>query len=1401
MSQGLTKKGGKRFNQKSLVAGWRKVLELGEQLVALSQVVQPDEENRYRNYPDRGVILAQRSLIIHNAAELLDCDANLWLPTWLGEEIGYLRETHINWGEEVAETIDIFDEFPADRLVAEAVSKRQMVCLAVEVDSTAIRQQTKQVDESSSLAGEKIQRGSQCSGRAISAAAPLIAPARSESKSALLGVLLVHRRNEQPFQRSELDLIEGLAAQAAIAFQYNRQMAVERWRIEQLSLVAEVSKQLLSDLRDLDELAQRVTQLIQQSFAYDFVALYTLEAGEQALRYRASAVSDQVKVNSQSEEHIARLEIISPGEGIIGRVAQQGQEILIKDTRKVDHFPRSHLLPDTCSQFCLPLIVKERLLGVLDIQSYLPDDFHEIDVMVLRALVGNIALALEGTRLYSDLQRRAEYLTTIGEVSNAVVSILDLNNLLDEVVALIHERFGYPFVHLFSVHPGRRKIFFEAGSGSRSGTLAREGFSFNLDDSEGLIPWVARSGETIVANNVHDEPRYRPSPIFPEETQAELTVPLKFGQEVLGVLDIQSNQVNEFGLEEVFLVEALADSIAIALRNASLFRSEQWRRRVAESMREVAGMLSAEVGLDHILTAILSELEDHLPCEVAAIWFLEEENQDQNAKFPLLRLAAVRGSEGVWLEPQIGLNMDEILEPVAGEQNGNQDLPPPLWVLEALSTERPVTHSISDTNDWFGIAFEFPEDYSAVASTLRVGGKNIGLLTLAHHTSGRYGSEARAMTEAFASYASVAIQNARLYESTQEQVWISTVLLQTADAMQSTTTLDELLETVVHITPMLGGVKECAVYLLGEDQMFIPAASSGLTPEVEFEFKKRHYSPGEVPAFDHLLQERQATIIQRQGDDCRVAELFPPPIEKSGLLELVVLVPLQARGELLGALLVHHTTDVRKNPVQALEIFFGERLPIIQGIAHQAGLALDNIQLIKLQREEAYISVALLQVANAVVSSNDLQEALGSIVRITPILTGVKRAVIYLLNHKTSQLSLAEAYGLPRDAGIFTYELSEFPLVQSALEREALVAYPLNPLMDDEWEDVPEVWTYLAAPDQNEVDEYLASKERLLLILPLVIKSENLGVMIIEEPNNPLNQEKPGSATNQHLRMKRLEIATGISQQSALAIQNERLQQETVERERLEREMQLAREIQQTFLPEELPALDGWQINLWWRTAREVGGDFFDLFLLPSGELALVIADVADKGMGAAMYMILIRTLIRAIGLESRSPAEVLDRVNQLLLPDAHQGMFVTLFYGVLDPQKGLFQYSNAGHNPPLWIRKDACEIDSLPRSGMALGVVLDNEIEEQRIALLPGDFLILYTDGVTDAMNGDGMFYGSERLHQVVWEAAFGEHSPSGASAEFMLQMIDASTSEFVGDAPVVDDSTMLVLFRQPSD
>ena len=679
------------------------------------------------------------------------------------------------------------------------------------------------------------------------------------------------------------------------------------------------------------------------------------------------------------------------------------------------------LLPETRSEIALPLIVQDRLVGVLDVQSNHEDDFDEMDLLVLRALAGAIAIAIEDAQLYEDLRRRAVQLQTVYEVSSAITSILDQDDLLQEVVRLIHDRFGFQNVHLFTVHTGRRKIFYEAGSGLRSQSVRKEEYVYDLDDERGLIPWVARSAETALVNDVRLEPRYRSSGGSPDETLSEMSVPLVFGGNVLGVLDVQSDQVNAFGDEDRFLFEALADHIAIAMRNAFLYRTEVWRRGVADSLREVAGILSANVDLDQVLLAVLTELEPTLPMDAAAIWLIDESSsEEKEGEPPRLRLAAVKGAEAIGLDLEIGLQPDEVLDYNLDEAEPKTLALAATWLLQAAGSELPVVRSEASPAEPLGIVLRLPPDYSAIAAPLRIGEQLLGVLCLVHRSAGRYGSEAQAMTAAFASYAAVAIENARLYEDAHEQAWISTVLLQVANATQSIDNLPELLDTVIRITPMLTGVKACLLYILDEEGTFVPAVASGLTSEQQTEFERWRFAPGDVPALDRLVSERHPVILHSGEEDLRLSSIL-----MAGMLEdemdigFPVLVPLAARNDVLGAFLVDYSSSLPTLSLgKSFEAFFDERLAILQGIAHQTAVAVDNIRLLKSQKEEAYVSVALLQVAQAVVSSNDLDEALGSIVRITPILVGVKRAVIYLYDQAQNVFRASQAYGLPRSAEI-----------------------------------------------------------------------------------------------------------------------------------------------------------------------------------------------------------------------------------------------------------------------------------------------------------------------------------------------------------------------------------------------
>lgn len=1331
---------------------WRQILTLGERLV------------------EQTTLAGQRDLIVHTSEELLHCQAQLWLAS--------LPEMELSPTPLMQQALD-----------------QQRICCQGGIFPPAHKSSKRRKDNSLQMV-----------------AIPIL------TQDTPLGALQVQRPAGQPFSEEELALLDGLALQSALALQTTRQVQLERWRVEQLSLVRQVSAQIATVL-DVDELARRVTALILDTFQYYYVAIFTLgwppstaETGPEMLRFRASAGPRRPEgIPAPPPEETptpAGSLLIQKGVGLIGLAAQTGQEMLAEDVQVDSRYRYLETLSETRSEVALPLTIgsgeKKRVLGVLDVQSNLPRAFQETDMLVLRALADSIAIAIEDARLYGALRQRAGQLASVAEVSNALASILDLDELLQEVVALLHKRLGYPFVQIFLVHPGRRKIFYYAGSIPTSRQFQREEFGYDLDDLEGLIPWTARHGETALVNNTAADPRYRPAPPeFEFTAQSELVVPLVFGGEVLGILDIESDQRDAFSNEDRFLLEALADNIAIAIHNASLYRSEQWRRQVADGMREVAGLLSADADLDQVLDAILTELDRTLPCEVSAIWLLEEmdiPSESLPAGEPTrLHLAAVHCREN-----------DSCPESVIGDENGMENP----WLIEALQTSEPIVRREDAPFEPLGRVLEYPADYSAIAAPLRIGERAVGVLTLAHPTRGRYGSEACAMTATFASYAAVAIENTRLYEASHEQAWIATVLLQVAEATQSISDINELLATVARITPMLVSVRSCALFLWDvHAQVFIPAAAHGLNEAQRAEFEQRQVAVGEFPGFDTLLDERRAVVV---------SDLF-------GVFESVVLFPLMAHGDVLGALLVDFSAAAPE--MGGADFLYDEKLAIVQGIVHQTAIAVENIRLLRSQKEEAYVSVALLQVAQAIVSMNDLHDILGAIVRITPILVGVKRSAIFLWDEERHHFRMEQSYGIPRemeDALLArTFCRGEFPLLDAVCPPEGITpsdsTYPhghmafyilLGQESPVEWEGLTPLTPQALAPSENEAETGLAeaglnealdlaamivpadilrTDERLLMAFPLSVKGKALGVMIVEEAD-PLDGEGEGKslgeASARHLRERRLEIITGITQQASLAIQNDLLQSEVVERERLERELQLAREIQKTFLPHDLPRIKRFDLDVRWRPARQVGGDFYDLFRLPNGRLGLVIADVADKGMPAALFMTLVRTLVRAAVHAGDPPSKVLERVNKLLTPDSQQGMFVTILYAVLTPTSGELAYANAGHNLPLVYRGATQEVEILRGGGTALGILDTVRLKEYHASLEPGDVVMFYTDGVTDAISPSEEMYGDERLHATL-------RANGDRAARDLLDAVDQSIEAFTHASYPFDDITMIALKR----
>lgn len=1145
---------------------------------------------------------------------------------------------------------------------------------------------------------------------------------------------------------------------------------------EMLSLVRTVSAQIANVL-DLDELAQRVTRLIRDTFHYYFVAIFTIKEGQQTLEYRDSAPQFTTWTPSFS---------IHIGEGIIGQVALRGMEIIANDVKQDVYYRELNILSETRSEVALPLKIKDKILGVLDVQSDKLNAFQDIDMLVLRSLADNIATAVENARLYSEVSKKVEQLDSISEVSSALTSILDEDALLAEVVRLLRSRMNYPEIHVYDVHPGRRKIFFRAGEGSGGPIDNRP--DIDLDDRANLISWIAQNGETKIIEDFSLEHNQLSSIEAPHDLGSAILVPMIFGSDVLGILYIHSDLPGSFGADDEFILSALADNIAIAMRNAYLYRAEQWRRKVAESMREVAGVLTANTDLRQVLQMILQELEGTLPIDVSAVWLLEGgESSAEGNQFSHLRLSAVKMSDEFTTNIQ---NKENFFTPEEIIATCNESVMPGDWLQKALVNQNPLTRSKDSPYEPLGAILDFPEDYSAIAAPLIVRNEPIGLLAFAHHTSGRYGHEAQNMIATFASYAAVAIENTQLYEAAHDQAWISTVLLQVAEATQSIESLDELLTTMVQMTPTVIGIASCSIFLWeSTTETFTPAATYGLNPGVETLFEELWISLGDISAFNDLYFKKLPVFLSQEslGDKTTYsAAIFETVLDPA---HSAALFPMISHGDVLGAFLITYQLDNQDSRSTALAaaIDWNERFTLIQGIAHQTAVAVENIQLLKAQREEAYVSVALLQVAQSVVSLNDLDEIIESIVRLTPILIGVKRCAVMLWDSESEFYKLVDSYGITRseidELGREFLE-NEFPILDSVRNSNLLIYH----LLQEDTEQ-PLSWPCIThekihkATTQDK--EFLRSQSSLLMGFPLSVKGKVLGVMLTQE------MEFTHSATLLRAREKRHEISIGITQQASLAIQNSLLQKEVVARERLEREFQLAREIQQTFLPERMPDLEGWDVAGSWHPARQVSGDFYDLILLPGERLGMVIADVADKGLPAALFMTLIRTLIRATARESDSPASVLKRVNELLIPDAKHGMFVTIVYALIDLKSGFIKYANAGHNPPLIRRASTRRLEILPRTGMALGVLEDMLINDQKKKLAPGDCLIFYTDGITEAFSPLGEMFGDGKLRKAITD-------PNVTNVGQLIKSIEDAVNTFIEGEDYSDDLTIIAMHRR---
>jgi len=305
-------------------------------------------------------------------------------------------------------------------------------------------------------------------------------------------------------------------------------------------------------------------------------------------------------------------------------------------------------------------------------------------------------------------------------------------------------------------------------------------------------------------------------------------------------------------------------------------------------------------------------------------------------------------------------------------------------------------------------------------------------------------------------------------------------------------------------------------------------------------------------------------------------------------------------------------------------------------------------------------------------------------------------------------------------------------------------------------------------------DEQTGYRTKSMITVPLKVGDRVTGVaqVINRLDGKPFDQDD-------------LELFLALSSMAAIALENARMHQQILEKQRLVKDMEFARTVQESFLPQKAPEMQSYRFSAHYTPALEVGGDFYDFIHLDKDRTGIVIGDVSGKGVPAALYMAKLGSDMRTLAFTEKSPAEALMKLNDLLAERSRRGMFATLLYLELDASTGKITMSNAGHLPPIVKRADGSLARLGAASGAPLGMMPGMKYSQDAVKLERGETVILYTDGIIEAMNAREELYGYDRFEALVKQ--------SGAHPGALKESIIGDVNRFTGLSPQHDDMTLV--------
>ena len=408
----------------------------------------------------------------------------------------------------------------------------------------------------------------------------------------------------------------------------------------------------------------------------------------------------------------------------------------------------------------------------------------------------------------------------------------------------------------------------------------------------------------------------------------------------------------------------------------------------------------------------------------------------------------------------------------------------------------------------------------------------------------------------------------------------------------------------------------------------------------------------------------------------------------------------------------------------------------------------------------------LLKLSQEIGRSLDLQEVLGYLLESVRTTVVYDAAGVFVLNRR---VPLGQDAGDRLIAGMAVVGFDDTPRDEDPMLRrgEGIIGHVIS------------TGQTVIAPDVNQEPHYVQGKAstRSEIAVPIVSGGEVIGALNLESDTLDAFSEAD------------VEFLEFFAVAAAISIEKAVLHREMLEKHRIEQQLQIAKEVQVALLPAADPVLEGYDIAGTNVPTWEIGGDYYDYLPQPDGRLGVAIADVSGKGVPAALIMATFRAALRAQRVRGMPLDAIADRLNRILLDSMDSSRFVTAFYGLLEPGTGRLSFANCGHNPPLLLRA-AGPPESLASGGPALGMWPGASFQPGEVSVLPGDILVLYTDGVIEVMNTAGEMFGVERLEAVI-------RRRPGESSRDLVEAVVEATRDFAARAGYEDDFTLVIIKR----